>query len=177
MGKFNNKYRIQSIRLQNWNYGWDGVYFITICTKNRISFFGNIEGGKLKLSEIGLLAKKFWMEIPDHFSFVSLDAFCIMPNHIHGILVFNKNERKDNIRISDKSPGQLRYQNQGKNTVSSVIGSYKSVVSKYAHDNIASFKWQDRFYDLLIQDNDSLRRICHYIQNNVANWEADEFYK
>lgn len=76
----------------------------------------------------------------------------------------------------NKSPGQLRFQNQGKNTLSSVVGSYKSVVSKNAHAIMATFRWQDRFYDILIQDNNSLYRICHYIQNNPANWESDEFF-
>jgi putative transposase len=75
-----------------------------------------------------------------------------------------------------KSPGQLRYQNQGRNTISSVVGSYKSVVSKSAHNIQGCFKWQDRFYDRLIQDNDSFNRICHYIQNNPKNWETDELY-
>jgi putative transposase len=194
--KFRNKYRIQSIRLQNWDYGWDGIYFITICANNRISFFGNIENGRMKLSEIGLLAKRFWLEIPDHFSFVSLNAFCIMPNHVHGILTLNKNEKNDETFTHDKivetrhclvsttsdklnvekSPGELRYQNQGRNTLSSVVGSYKSVVSKNAHNILVCFKWQDRFYDRLIQDNDSFIRICHYIQNNPKNWVADELY-
>jgi putative transposase len=176
MDKFRKKYRIQSSRLQNWNYGWNGVYFVTICTFNRISFFGNIEKGEMKLSEIGSFANKFWLEIPRHFSFVSLNAFCIMPNHFHGILIFNKKDKNEKKCMNDKSPSQLRYQNQGKNTLSSVVGSYKSVVSKNAHPFMTSFKWQDGFYDLLIQDNNSLFRICHYIQNNPANWESDEFH-
>jgi len=194
--KFRHKYRIESTRLQNWDYGWDGVYFITICTNNRTSFFGNIANGKMILSEIGLLAKKFWLEIPDHFSFVSLNSFCVMPNHVHGILTFIKNEKNDETFTCDrivetrhclvstttdklnveKSPGQIRYQNQGRNTLSSVVGSYKSVVSKNAHNIMTGFKWQERFYDRLIQDNDSFNRICHYIQNNPKNWEDDDLY-
>jgi putative transposase len=194
--KFQNKYRIQSIRLRNWDYGWDGVYFITLCTINRTCFFGNIINGKLAVSEIGLLAKKFWLKIPDHFSFVSLNAFCIMPNHIHGILTISKNEKTDKFRSNDnivetrhclvsttsnllnvtKSRGQLRYQNQGRNTLSSIIGSYKSVVSKNARNIQSCFKWQDRFYDHLIQDDDSFMRICHYIRNNPKNWKVDELY-
>jgi REP element-mobilizing transposase RayT len=119
-----------------------------------------------------------------------------MPNHVHGILTFNKNEYRIESNTGDrivetrhchvsttsdkvdvhKSPGQLRYQNQGGNTLSSVIGSYKSVVSKHAHFIYRGFKWQDRFYDQLIQNNDSFNLISHYIQNNPKNWEADEFY-
>ena len=88
--KYLNKYRIPSARLKNWDYRNDGAYFITICTKNRTHFFGNIENGKMQLSEMGKLAHQFWQEIPKHFPFVQLDAFIIMPNHTHGILMINE---------------------------------------------------------------------------------------
>ena len=89
--KYLNKYRIPSARLKNWDYRNDGAYFITICTKNRTHFFGKIENGKMQLSEIGEIAHQNWAEIPQHFPFVQLDAFIIMPNHTHGILIINKN--------------------------------------------------------------------------------------
>jgi len=85
--KFKNKYRIPSARLKNWDYRNDGAYFITICTKDRTPFFGNVVDGKMQLSEIGKLAHQYWKEIPEHCPFVKLDAFVIMPNHMHGILM------------------------------------------------------------------------------------------
>ena len=88
---FKNKYRIRSTRLQNWDYSSNGNYFITICTKNRHHYFGKIIDGKMQLSDIGIIAERYWNEIPNHFSCVILDEFIIMPNHIHGILVIEKN--------------------------------------------------------------------------------------
>ena len=88
---YKNKYRLESIRLQNWDYSWNGHYFITICTKEKQHFFGNIENEKIILNEIGKIAEKFWLEIPNHFSDVKLDEFVIMPNHVHGILIIDKN--------------------------------------------------------------------------------------
>ncbi|WP_298396842.1 transposase [Flavobacterium sp.] len=88
--KFKNKYRIPSTRLQTWDYSSNGAYFITICTKNREHFFGNIQNGIMQLSEIGILAKQYWMEIPNHFPFIELGNFVVMPNHVHGILIINK---------------------------------------------------------------------------------------
>jgi REP element-mobilizing transposase RayT len=90
MGKFKNKYRSETTRLQKWNYGWNAAYFVTICTKNRIHFFGNIINGENNLSEIGEMANKYWLEIPNHFPFVKLGAFVIMPNHVHGIVIIDK---------------------------------------------------------------------------------------
>ncbi len=90
--KFQNKYRISSTRLQNWDYGWNASYFVTICTKTREHYFGKIVDGEMCLSEIGGIAQQCWREIPDHFPFVILDAFVIMPNHVHGIIIINKTD-------------------------------------------------------------------------------------
>lgn len=87
--KFQNKYRIPSARLQTWDYANNGAYFITICTQNRHHFFGTIQNQEMKLSEIGKLAAQFWMEIPNHFPFIELGNFVVMPNHVHGILIIN----------------------------------------------------------------------------------------
>ena len=95
MDKFQNKYRIASARLQNWDYGSNGAYFVTICTQNREHFFGEISDGQMHLNEIGRLAEKFWSEIPVHFPFIELGNFVIMPNHVHGILIINRELKTD----------------------------------------------------------------------------------
>jgi len=84
--KYLNKYRIPSNRLQGWDYGNNGIYFITICTANRECFFGEVINGEMQLNELGRIANKLWLEIPKKFSFIELGEFVIMPNHIHGLL-------------------------------------------------------------------------------------------
>ena len=95
--KFRNKYRIPSNRLQNWDYGWNAPYFVTVCTAHRVCYFGDITDNVRDarfcvstLSEIGKIAWQYWSEIPKHFPFVTLDAFVIMPNHVHGIILIEK---------------------------------------------------------------------------------------
>ena len=88
--KFKDKYRIPSNRLKGHDYGMNGCYYVTICTKNREHYFGEIVNEKLQLSETGKIAEQYWLDIPNHFPFVVLDEFVIMPNHIHGILFFDK---------------------------------------------------------------------------------------
>jgi len=88
--KFQNKYRISSARLQHWDYGSDALYFVTICTQNREHYFGEIADGKMQLSETGKMAYLFWFEIPNHFPFVQLGEFVVMPNHVHGIIIIDK---------------------------------------------------------------------------------------
>ena len=206
MTLYKNKYRVESTRLQKWDYGWNGKYFITIVTKNHIHYFGEIDKNKeMHLSEIGKIAEKFWYEIPAHFPFAILDEFTVMPNHIHGIVIINK--KRDNTKsynnndggrgdgggdgdggrdkaclvststTTPQSPGQKRFRNPGKNNISSIFGSYKSVISNNAHKLNPEFDWQSRFWDNIIRDETELNRIRYYIRNNPKNWTNDKFYK
>ena len=175
--KYQNKYRIQSARLQNWDYGSNASYFITICTKNRDHFFGEIRNNEMHLTNTGWLAETYWLKIPTHFPFIELGNFTVMPNHVHGILIMDKQENQTgNNNSNDKSPGQLRFQNQGNETISFIVGSYKSIVSKKGHISNPTFDWQSRFHDHIIRDADSFERIQQYITTNPLNWKNDKFY-
>ena len=92
MDKFQNKYRIPSARAPFWDYGWNASYFVTICTHNHIFYFGDIGEEEMVLSDVGEIALQCWLEIPEHFPFVKLDTFVIMPNHVHGIVIIDKND-------------------------------------------------------------------------------------
>lgn len=187
MDKYQNKYRIPSTRLQNWDYGWSASYFVTICTENRKCYFGAIVQDKMHLSPLGTLAETCWYEIQHHAPGVELGPFVVMPNHIHGILTLNgKGNDTDNsvetrhalsLQLPSQTIGRNRFQNQGKNTLSSIIGSYKSAVTKHAHRLGYDFTWQSRFYDHIIRNADSYYKIQNYIQNNPMNWKADALYE
>ncbi len=94
MDKYQNKYRIQSARLQNWDYGWNGAYFITICTANRECFFGEIVNGNMHLSEIGKIIESEWINTfemrPDMN--LKMGEYVVMPNHFHAIIIIGKNK-------------------------------------------------------------------------------------
>ena len=79
----------KNIRLKDRDYSSEGTYFITICCRERKSYFGKIENKQMNLSDIGSIASKYWIEIPQHFRHVRLDEFAIMPNHLHGILILD----------------------------------------------------------------------------------------
>lgn len=196
--KFQNKYRIPSARLKNWDYGANGGYFITICTQNRKHFFGKIIEKQFIASEIGTLAEKFWMEIPQHFPHVELGNFVVMPNHVHGILIIDKNGESGigesvqtlHCNVSEnESPVQTLHCNVSINkneqmanispksgTISTILRSYKSVVTKNARFIRADFGWQPRFHDHIIRNAPEWERIQTYIENNPMNWKEDKFY-
>ncbi len=200
--KFLGKYRSESARLQNWDYGNDAAYFITICTKDREHFFGEIQNGIMHISPAGAIAHVLWFEIKNHAKNIELGEFIVMPNHVHGILILDGNEKmKSQIDAPESNdgttpndgttnvdgtdvrtthalslPGQQRFQNQGKNTISSIIGSYKSAVTKYCNRLSLPFAWQTRFHDHIIRNDESFQRISEYIKNNPSNWKDDTFF-
>lgn len=85
-----NKPKRRSIRILEYDYTQQGAYFITICTHLKKHIFGEITSGSMKLSPLGEIAHYQWLQLPQRFSNIELDAFIIMPNHIHGILIINK---------------------------------------------------------------------------------------
>jgi len=89
-GNMDKRFKDESHRLHSWDYGWNGKYFVTICTDHHFHYFGKIVNHKMDFSEIGNIAQQCWSEIPQHFPFVKLGAWVVMPNHVHGIIIIDK---------------------------------------------------------------------------------------
>ena len=195
--KFQGKYRIETTRLNHYDYSHNGAYFVTICTHNHIHYFGKIVNGAMQLSDIGNIATACWKYIPDHFSFVNLGPWIIMPNHVHGILMFH--------HPTSDTPGVTRNKNVGthdgnagthnanvetpKLGVSTTIGNTAHVNTFWKSGNLGvvinqykractiksrainpNFAWQSRFYDRIIRNENELRPIEHYIITNPYRW-------
>ncbi|MBP7152652.1 MAG: transposase [Paludibacteraceae bacterium] len=92
MTLFKDKYRIESVRLQGYDYSQPGAYFITIVTHNRQCLFGNIVDGEMMLNEFGVLVKNEWLKTGIIRPNIVIDAFVVMPNHLHGILIITGND-------------------------------------------------------------------------------------
>ena len=182
--KFQNKYRITSTRLAGWNYASDAAYFIKICTRNREHFFGEINNSKMMLNEIGKMAEKYWLEISDHFPFVELGNFVVMPNHVHGILIIDRGPGFiENVEALHCNASTFSKISPKPGSISTIIRSYKSVVTKNvrlsgiskSHLNI-DFAWQPRFHDHIIRNNQSFHQIQDYIEQNPEKWKEDRFH-
>ncbi len=184
---YQNRYQTQSIRLPYQDYRENGGYFVTICTQNRLCFFGDIKNDQVQLSSIGKIAHQRWAEIPQHFNHVSLDAFIIMPNHVHGIIIIN--QPPQNIAIDDYGDirchvstndvdnfSQTMSQLSPKaGSLSVMIRSYKAAVTRWCKQNSEqNFSWQPRFYEHIIRNQNSLDRIREYIINNPLRWHEDK---
>lgn len=184
-GKFQNKYRKNSIRLQQWDYGWNAAYFITICTHNRICYFGNVTDGQMVLNNIGEIANDVWLQIPDHFPFARLGEHIVMPNHVHGIVVIDKPDDVPPsearliapLYIGNDIPGGITgYKNPMLHqNVSRIIRWYKGRTTFESRKTMPRFTWQPKYYDHIIRNNQSFQRISAYIVNNPLKWRDDQF--
>ena len=190
---FQNKYRIPSVRLQSWDYANAGMYFITICTKNRECYFGEIVDCRdaihgvsavqptLRPTEIGKIAYDEWFKTPQlrPDMNIELGEFVVMPNHVHGIICIGDNEynRRDAMHgVSTTREYKNQFAPQSKN-LSSIIRGYKSAITTYARKHNIEFDWQSRFHDHIIRSQDDYVKISNYIINNPAKWMQDKFHR
>ena len=175
--KFQGKYRIASMRA-SWHDYRCGAYFVTICTKDREHYFGEIKNDEngnpeMKLSTIGEMADECWRAIPQHFPHVQIPLWVVMPDHIHGIVIIDDFvfvETQNFASLQDNESN--KFGPQSKN-LASVIRGFKIGVTKFARQNNIPFAWQSRYYDRIIRDFAEMNRIAEYIENNVAEWNDE----
>lgn len=159
--------RRKNVRLPGFDYSQAGYYFITICTQDERCLFGEVQNGAMTLNVLGMVVQRYWQEIPKHYQNVELDAFVIMPNHMHGIIVINEGDvtKNNNVGAINNRPYGL---------LSRVVKSFKNVTTKEIKSNgNLNFQWQKSFYDHVIRDEPSLETIREYIINNPLQWELD----
>jgi len=175
--RFLNKYRISSSRFPNHDYN-GGMYFITICTSNRIHFFGEIYDGKMHPSRIGIYLDEQINKTPQIRKDMNLEIplYVIMPNHVHLIICISENPY-NNLFCHLKSSGTTTtkhscFKPQRKN-LASVIRGLKSIITHFAKENNIVFSWQPRYHDHIIRNDGECNRIADYIENNVINWTND----
>lgn len=183
--KFRNRYRIASARWAAWDYASNAAYFVTICVEGRVHVFGRVVNGGMKLSPLGQWADDCWQAIPDHFPFVELGEYVVMPNHVHGVVVINKTadtdvETQNAVSVETQDFASLppqprnKFGPQSKN-LASIVRGYKIGVTKYARQNNLPFAWQARYHDHVIRNAGEWERISKYIVANPLKWENDEF--
>lgn len=178
MDRFQNKYRIALSRLATWNYGTSGWYFITICTKNRKCYFGNVENDKMVLNGLGLAVFSEWKRTPELRPDMNLQLgdFVVIPNHFHILINIGENDFNaiPNRLHSDNSTGN-KFGPQSKN-LASIIRGFKASITAYAKKKGILFDWQTRFYGHIVRDMKELMRIADYIINNPVNRKEDKFF-
>jgi REP element-mobilizing transposase RayT len=141
--------------------------------------FGHVAAnGMMFLNAAGTIAEQCWTTIPDHFQHVDTDLFVVMPNHVHGILLFTSATRTRHCRVPTEEPKSEAFGLPVKGSLSTVIRSYKAIVTRGLRRITQSqgVVWQGRFHDHVIRNEDDLNQIREYVVNNPAKWHEDIFY-
>ena len=165
-------YRRRSIRLPRFDYTQQGAYFVTMCTLNRDCLFGEIVNREMRLNDIGRVAQMMWEEIPTHFPQVETDAYVVMPNHVHGVIVI----AGPNVGVSHASPLPQRPSGPPRRSIGAIVGSYKSAVSRRINQSRGTpgtSVWQRNYYEHVIRNDAALNRLRQYIAENPARWAED----
>ena len=193
--RYDPKHHRRSIRLKGFDYTREGAYFVTICTQNQACLFGEIVNGQMQLNDVGEVADTCWRAIPEHFPKVVLDAFVIMPNHVHGIIWIGLANRanvgaknvgiSDNVGAKNLSPlppppprssqrDASAFRSPSK-TVGSIVRGFKIGVTKWVRTNKNFYTvWQRNYYEHIIRNDTALNRLRQYITDNPARWEEDQ---
>lgn len=181
----------RSIRLQGYDYSQNGAYYVTLCTQNRECLFGEIVKGEMILNEYGKIVEQCWNNLSNHYDNIELDAYVIMPNHFHGIILIT--DTVDNVDNVDnvgaihvgaihelplrKSPIQSPQQRR-KMLLPKIVGRFKMNSAKQINQmrNTPGISvWQRNYYEHIIRNDKSLENIRNYIINNPSEWYYDDY--
>ena len=153
-----SKHHRRSIRLKGYDYAQPGAYFVTICTYKMRHLFGEVVDKEMVLNANGRLIRQLWNELTSHFGNVSLGAFVIMPNHLHGIVIIT-----ETAVVSKRTLGQM-------------VGTFKyktTVAFNSLHRWDGVKLWHRNFYEHIIRNEKEWQAIDNYIVVNPQNWRDD----
>jgi putative transposase len=167
--------RRKSIRLKEYDYSLPGGYFITICTHDKQWSFGNIVDGEMQLNDIGKIVQEEWNRTVGLRANAELDAFVVMPNHIHGIIILHETD-DDNVH----GRGELQFAPtrfvSPKNNIGAIVRGFKGAVTKRVNvmrQTPNQPVWQRNYYEHVLRDEKDLDNVRAYIANNILAWATD----
>ena len=177
----------KNIRLKDYDYSQCGYYFITICTQNRENILCSAPVGSDVLDDpintifeptpIGSKIIDCWNNICLLYKNIDTDEFCLMPNHIHGIIIIGNKAENESIKTEKK----YGFENeQGNNSLQSIIRGFKSITTRHynklVNDSMKNTLWQKSYYEHIIRNEAELHKTREYIVNNQLKWSQDKYY-
>lgn len=169
----------RSLRLKGYDYRRQGVYFVTVCANRNANLFGRIDNGVMIPNAISDIITDEWWRTAELRPNVTLDAFVLMPNHLHGIIVIldqgsQATRQAASVEVAKPASRYLQAQSLG-----AILGRFKGKVSRRVHELPACrdlLVWQRNFYDHIVRNEKSLQAIREYIISNPGRWTEDSYY-
>jgi putative transposase len=173
----------RSVRMPAFDYAGSSYYAVTICTQDKACLFGDVVDWKMRLNDVGEMINENWLALRHRFSFVKLDEYIIMPNHLHGIIGFvgaglappacNTTIPGEGVDAGDPRVAPTR-----KIVLGEVIGAFKSITTiaiNRLFGDVGQKIWQRNYYEHVIRNEHDLMTHHDYIVNNPARWQLDEY--
>ena len=164
-------YRRQAERLRLFDYAAPGAYFITVCSWNRQVILGDVMGGRVILSDAGRIVEEAWLALPRHYPSLALDAFVVMPNHVHGILILG------DVGAGFKpAPTVVAGRPPRRHAIPEIVRAFKTFSARQINvqaQSVGRHVWQRGYYDHVVRDDRDLGRIRDYIFTNPLRWSMD----
>ena len=163
----------RSIRLRGWDYRRNGAYFVTLTTHDRVHLFGEIVNRTMAVSDFGRVVSEEWNRTAQLRPYVQLDAFVVMPNHVHGIIWIVND---DNVGRVEAAPRPYPPRGVKSGSLGAIVGAFKSAVTKRINkirDTLGAPVWQRNYYERIIRTERELYNVREYIKNNPAKWPSD----
>lgn len=157
------KHHRRSIRLPGYDYGQPGAYFVTIITQDRAPVMGKIVDGVMLLSPLGQIVEACWKRLPSHFARVTLDAFVVMPDHFHGLLILEAAE----VSTAAHADGKIR--GTRPESLAAVVQNFKAVSTRRVNrtrGSAGSPFWQRNYYERIVAHTIAFQRVRRYIIEN-----------
>ena len=175
------KYQRHPLRLEEYDYSRAGAYFITVCTKDHENILGEIVNGSMRLNPFGEIVEACWEGLPSRYPDIELDAFVVMPNHIHGIIIISVGAIHElplrEAPARDDTAMQSHRSYRRRMVLPRIIGYVKMNTARRVNqlrNTPGTSVWQRNYYEHVIRNNKSLNSIRQYISENPQRWALDE---
>ena len=147
----------RSIRLPEYDYSQPGIYFVTVCTLNRVCWLGSVVEDSVQFSEAGQVAVSEWGQLARRFPGTGVDSLVVMPNHVHALVVI---EDADAVA-----------------PLGAIVRAVKAASARTIHlGGLGEFRWQRNYYEHVVRDERELAVFREYIAQNPARWAQDSLH-
>jgi REP element-mobilizing transposase RayT len=167
-----DRHHRRSIRLPEYDYAFWGSFFVTICTHNREFLFGDVIGGEMQLNGCGRIVAEEWRRSGELRGELTLGAFIVMPNHVHGIMTI------ETVGAHGNAPSDDTMLRRPVQSLATFVSGFKGSATRRINalrDTPGSRVWQRNYYERVIRDEEEFNRVRSYIDDNPRRWAEDEY--
>ena len=186
--------RRKTLRLSSYDYAQPGAYYVTLCAQRRACIFGRVVDGQMRLNEYGESVTACWLDLPGHYDHVRLDAFVVMPNHVHAVIGLRGNDdtavdqTHDNTvgaglrpapTVADDAATKTNAVAPKRHALPEIVRAFKSFSARHINEirnSPGAPVWQRTYYEHVVRSESELGRIRAYVRDNPARWTSDAYF-